>query len=413
MPYSVERISPTVLRFHVTVDKAAPEADMGASEHDLLDLSIQETLRQEGILPLSPVRLLPAEERKTPEESFCFEAETLPDVAIPEDLSTIKVAVEEPLPDPREFQHAVMELRRSRASLHAVEERRQPRDGDVLRLNISAFSDGRKVPGMGREGFTMLLRPMSEMSEVESAARSLFAGESRTVTTLCPEDHPDPDLRGKPVEIRVELVSINREELPDFDEALAKDMGFSSLDKLKHAVFERIMGEKIRNIQSRAQKRLLDTLLEGQHFLLPDTLMAMNREDCLQEARSGLRRQGKNDKEIAALLEEMRDDITEQATYRARVQALLLSLASREHMEISQEEADRQILKIAELSHQEYEKLHDTVWKSRLIHDLQLRLLSAKALQFLYKHVEKVVVDSEGKPVPAPQATGKVSVPEQ
>ena len=394
------------------MDKKTPELDNNLSEHALLDLHIQEVLRQESILPLSPVRLLPAEERKMPDESFCFEAETLPDIALPEDLSTIRLTVEEPLPDPREFRHAVMELRRSRAVLHIVEERRQPRDGDVLCLNITAFSNGREVPGMGREGFTMLLRPIPDMSEVESAARSLFAGESRTITTRCPEDHPDSALRGKPVEILVELVSINREDLPELDEALAKDMGFSSLDKLKHALFERIMGEKIRNIQSRAQKRLLDTLLEGQNFPLPDTLLIMNREDCLQEARSGLRRQGKNNQEITVALESMKDDITDQATYRARVQTLLLSLASREHMEISQEEADRQILKIAELSHQEYEKLHDAVWKSRLIHDLQLRLLSAKALQFLYKKVEKVVVDSEGRPVPAPQVTGKTPVRE-
>ena len=87
------------------------------------------------------------------------------------------------------------------------------------------------------------------------------------------------------------------------------------------------------------------------------------------------------------------------------MQAFLLAFAVREHLEITQEEADQQILQIAQRSHQDYNSLHNSICKSKLFHDLQLRLLAAKALNVLYKKVSKVVVDSRGNPVPAPERT--------
>lgn len=157
MQYLMERPTPTLCRFRVTIDEErrgaarsavmdmTPESDLekndirAATMEWLVDDCIPEVLQQAGILPLSPVRLLPGKENSRQDKySFSFEVEALPELDLPEDLSTLAVEVEEPLPDPREFRHAVLQAQRSRAVLHPVEEKRLPQDGDVLRLNISA-----------------------------------------------------------------------------------------------------------------------------------------------------------------------------------------------------------------------------------------------------------------------------------
>ena len=158
----MERPSPTICRFRVTIDEKrresarnsvmdmTPESDLEkldiqvATMERLVDDCIPEVLQLAGILPLSPVRLLPGKEKaEQTEYSFSFEVETLPEIDLPEDLSSLTVEVEEPLPDPREFRHATLQAQRSRAVLSPVEEKRLPQNGDILRLNIAAAVDGK------------------------------------------------------------------------------------------------------------------------------------------------------------------------------------------------------------------------------------------------------------------------------
>lgn len=426
MQYLMERPTPTLCRFRVTIDEErrgaarsavmdmTPESDLekndirAATMEWLVDDCIPEVLQQAGILPLSPVRLLPGKENSRQDKySFSFEVEALPELDLPEDLSTLAVEVEEPLPDPREFRHAVLQAQRSRAVLHPVEEKRLPQDGDVLRLNISAEADGKDLPDMRHDDFTMKLHPVTGApSEVEALARSLHAGEKMQTDVPCPGNYPDPSLRGRNITMQVELVSINTEVLPPFDEGLAEQLGFSSLEKLKNSIFAHIMGEKIKNIQSRAQKRLIESLLENREFSIPPAIMSLNRQDCEQELATVFQRQGKSEEEIRRLMADMEKELNIQAEERARMQVLLLAVAEHEKLVVSREEADRQILRLAEKTSKNYDKLHDAVYKSRLIDELHLRLLATKALQLLYRKVGKIVVDSNSHPIPVPE-TGK------
>ena len=425
MQYHIERVTPTLCRFCVSLDEklkanvrhAATDRTLGpghekaayraAVMEQLMDGCVPEVLQQAGILPLTPIRILPEKHDSGKEECFSFEVETLPELDLPDDLSMLSVDVEEPLPDPREFSHAALQIQRSRAILIPVKEKRLPQNGDILRLNITAFAHGKELPDMRHDDFSMTLSPVKDsLSEVEILARSLYAGETKQCSVLCPSDYPDPSLRGRNLTLQVELVSICTEQLPPFNETLAAQMGFSSLKKLKDIIFDHIMGEKIRNIQSRAHKRLLDALLQNKNFPIPPAIMALNRHDCEQEARVFFRRQKKSDEEIRHLLKRMERELFAQAENRSRMQVLLLAVAVREKLHISQQEADRQLRRMAEQAHKNYDTLHDAVYKSRLIYDLQLRLLTAKALQLLYKKVKKTVVDSTGTPIPVPAAHG-------
>lgn len=420
MHFRKERVSPTLCRFHVTVDKkqkeAAQRAVVGrlptagevalgpAVMEQLADDCIPDILQQAGILPLTPIRLIPKENSENKECNFSFEVETLPQLDLPADLSSLSVEVEEPLPDPREFKHAVLQAQRSRAVLHTVEEKRLPKDGDVLRLNITVQARGKELFDMRHDDFTMTLSPVQDpLSEVETLARTLYAGEKKQCSVTCPEDYPDASLHNQTLILQVELVSICTEELPPFDEALAVKLGFPTLEKLKHSIFDHIMGEKIRNIQSRAQKRLIDSLLQNKTFPIPSSIMLLNKNDCEQEARSALRRQKKTEEEIRRTLKSMEKELYAQAEDRSRIQVLLLAVAEREHLRVSKEETDRQIRRLAEQNQTDYNALHNAVYKSSLLYDLQLRLLTAKALQLMYTKARKTVVDSNGEPVPAPE----------
>ena len=47
--------------------------------------------------------------------------------------------------------------------------------------------------------------------------------------------------------------------------------------------------------------------------------------------------------------------------------------------------------------------MREAIWQNGMIHDIQERLMAAKALDMLYAKAKKITVDADGKPVPAPE----------
>ena len=99
----------------------------------------------------------------------------------------------------------------------------------------------------------------------------------------------------------------------------------------------------------------------------------------------------------------MKDEGSVQARMQAKAQAFLMALAFRENIRVTQQEADRHILQIAQETKQDFAKLREAIWQNGMIHDIQERLMAAKALDMLYAKAKKITVDADGKPVPAPE----------
>ena len=130
-------------------------------------------------------------------------------------------------------------LLKSTATLEEVKESRLPENGDIVTIDVDGDVDGKTVPGMKVENYSIQLaepKDGKELSELDKIIRGLHAGEEGTGTMVCPDDHIDESLRGKTVNLRVKLSRISREILPELDEEYAKKLGFPDLDALKKMI---------------------------------------------------------------------------------------------------------------------------------------------------------------------------------
>ena len=207
---------------------------------------------------------------------------------------------------------------------------------------------------------------------------------------VCPEDHIDETLRGKTVDLRVKLNKISREILPELDEDYAKKLGFPDLDALKKMIAEQANRNKAASVRSEAEAKLMDSVLEGQDFPLPEAVVKSQQEEYENEIRDYLSQQGLDKAAIDESLKNMAEECRKQGESRARVVVFLAALARREKLEVTAPEVDMQIMQMARQYNQDFHKLRETLYQNGAVNDIQDRMLNNKAMNLMFDKAQKV-----------------------
>ena len=352
-------------------ERSALEA---AAEH-----AMNRILQKEGLRPLSsPV--LQVENEETMQISCTFEV--LPPIPLPEDLSRLELH----LPDRTSstaLQDAVNALLSQHSKLVQVKERRSPQQGDIALVDVTGRYNGKRVSGMCAEHQKFRITDETEQPELLQVLHSLLPGQEGHFSLSCPEEYPDPLMRGKTILFSVRLISLYREERPAFDQVLAEKLGFKKLSLLKQALYEFTMQKEMRLLQEEARKKLLERVVVPLDFPVPSSLVVRSLRQRMSEAREFFRLGGTHPEETEGILKRMRDECLSEARKEAKIQAFLLALAEREKLQVTMEETEKEIRQLAESQNESFESLRNDMWEDGTVNDIQDILLARKALNLM------------------------------
>lgn len=367
----------------------------------LVERRVADILKEEDIKPLSRLDYEGGQITRGQDLSFSFSFETLPDdIKLPEDLSALTVEMDSSEATEEEVAAFTNRLLKSTATLEEVKEARLPENGDIVTIDVDGDVDGKSVPGMKVENYSIQLsepQDGKELSELDKIIRGLHAGEEGTGTMVCPEDHVDETLRGKTVNLRVKLNRISREILPELNDDYAKKLGFADLEALKKMIADQANHNKLTNARSEAERKLMTSVLEGQTFPLPEAVVKAQQEEYENEVREYLSQQGLEKEAIDETVKNMAEDSRKQAEERARVQLFLTALARREKIEVTAQEVDMQIMQMAHQYKQDFHKLREALYQNGAVNDIQDRMVNSKAMNLMFDKAQKVAPAAEAK----------------
>ena len=360
----------------------------------LVERRVADILKEEDLKPMSRLDYEGGQITRGQDLSFSFTFETLPDdIKLPEDLSALTVEMDSSEATEEEVAAFTKRLLKSTATIEEVKESRLPENGDIVTIDVDGDVDGKAVPGMKVENYSIQLsepQDGKELSELDKIIRGLHAGEEGTGTMVCPEDHIDETLRGKTVNLRVKLNKISREILPELDEDYAKKIGFPDLDSLKKMITDQANHNKLSSSRAEAESKLMKSVLEGQTFALPEAVVKAQQEEYENEVREYLSQQGLDKAAIDESLKNMTEDSRKQAEERARVQVFLTALARREKIEVSPQEVDMQIMQMARQYNQDFHKLREALYQNGAVNEIQDRMVNTKAMNLMFDKAQKV-----------------------
>ncbi|WP_276818891.1 trigger factor [Mailhella massiliensis] len=367
---------------------------LSRASETLVERRVADILKEEDIKPLSRLDYNGDQIVRGKDFCFSFSFETLPDdIKLPEDLSALTVEMDSSEATEEEVEAFTKRLLKSTATLEEVKEERLPENGDIVTIDVDGEVDGKSVPGMKVENYSIQLSEPAEgkeLSELDNIIRSLHTGEEGTGTMVCPEDHIDESLRGKTVKLSVKLIRISREILPELDEDYAKKLGFPDLAALKKMIADQANHNKAASARSAAEQKLMASVLEGQEFPLPEAVVKNQQVEYENEIREYLGQQGLDKAAIDESLKNMEGEVRARGEERARVQVFLTALARREKLEVSAQEVDMQIMQMAREYKQDFRKLREALYQNGAVNDIQDRMLNSKAMSLMFDKAQKV-----------------------
>ena len=306
----------------------------------LVSHAVEQALAREGLYPVSGLDYEGGLAERGKPFSFSVDFCILPEGECP-DLSALAVDMPEPVADPVQEELFLREMLARGANKVQVTEG-TPQDGDIISADVIGRVDGRTVPGLEGPCRMRLMPPVEgeKAPDLDPIVRGLRIGETGVGSTPCPDNYPDPALRGRTIELSATLRSIEREELPELNDVTARKLGFRNVEAMKFRAREQAQDMDRLHKRSQAMQNIQNSLGNWQGFDAPELMVKQCQRDLLRRSTQYLQRQQENGPEFVESMARMRAEAAIAAVGRARARALLLMWARQNNVELPKNELD-------------------------------------------------------------------------
>ena len=266
---------------------------------------------------------------------------------------------------------------------------------EVTGYEVVPVLDGNEVEGTleKEENFDLALGEHQALEDFEALVKTIPYGQEGEGEIRFPDDFIAKDLAGKTVTMKVKVHAVKERKLPELNDDLAKSLGLDNVDKLKETITRSYTQSRENLNKSAAQKTMLDRLLKMVDFPLPESLLDIQMRTLLTDLKARLERQGKGLESLGKSPEELRKEMLPQAEELARIQVLLLSIAKKEGLEVSDQEVNTHIYQESLRSGEDFKALRESYERSGLIFVLRDRLLADKAMDRIYAKAKVTEVE--------------------
>jgi len=309
----------------------------GEALNKVVSEAVEKTMTDNKIRPaLQPeVEWGNAEEGK--DIDFILRIEALPNVEV-KDFGTL--AFERPVADVEDAKvdEAVLKITKRMRQPESVTDESTAEMGDILVIDFDGSVDGEKFPGMKDENHSLELGSKSFIDTFEEQLVGSKVGDKKTINVTFPEKYHAAELAGKKAAFDVVVKELRRHKPIELNDALGKEMGFPSLDKLRERIKDDMDVDYKRVGRSVVKRALMDELAKIYTFAVPEGLLETEFEGIwkqIDEARkkNDLPEEDKNKSE-----EELRTEYRSIAERRIRLGLLLAEVATQNKIEVTNNE---------------------------------------------------------------------------
>jgi trigger factor len=292
-----------------------------------------------------------------------------------------------------EVENELKSLQEKQAEL-VVKEEGTAAEGDTVVIDFEGFVDGAAFEGGKAENYSLELGSGSFIPGFEEQLVGAATGEEKDVEVSFPEEYHAAELAGKPATFKVKLHEIKGKELPALDDEFAKDADeeVETLDELKTKIKDRLTHDKEHQKEHHVRDTIVEKAAANAEIEVPDAMVDTEVDRMINEFEQRLQMQGMNlelyfqfsGQDEAAL----RGQMKEEAATRVRVNLTLEAIAKAENIEVTDEEVNAELEKMAEMYNMTVENIKAALGGSLdgIKGDLQLK----KAVDFLVENSKTV-----------------------
>ena len=282
-------------------------------------------------------------------------------------------------------------LKEGAAKLKEVEADATAELNDVANIDFEGFIDGEAFEGGKAEGFDLTLGSHSFIDNFEDQIVGHKKGDEFDETVMFPENYGAENLAGKPAIFKVKVNSIKRKEEAELNDDLAKELGYDSLEDLKVKTRESLTKREETRINNEFRGKVVEAVVANTNVEVPAELTNREVEYQINRFAQQLQMQGISLEQYFQMtgqtLDKMREESREMAEKSVKTELVLSEITKAENIEVSDDEVNAEIDRMATMYGMDKEALLADVRKSgnyaRFIDETKYRLSHEKTIDLL------------------------------
>ena len=243
-------------------------------------------------------------------------------------------------------------------------EDRGEENGDITTIDFEGFVDGVAFEGGKGTDYPLTLGSGSFIPGFEDQLVGAKAGDHVEVNVTFPEEYQAAELAGKAAVFQCDVKKVETKELPELDDDFAQDVSeFDTLAEYREDVKKNLTEKKEKEARAAKENAAVDKAIENAEMEIPDAMINTQVRQMMNDFASRMQSQGLTMEQYfqftGMTAEKMQEEMKPQALKRIQTRLVLEKIAETENIEVSEDEVNEEIGKMAEMYKMEADKLKE------------------------------------------------------
>lgn len=261
---------------------------------------------------------------------------------------------------------------------------RPAKNGDTVMIDYEGSVNGELFDGGSAEGYGLVLGSNSFIPGFEDQLVGASAGSDVDVHVTFPEAYHAEDLAGKEALFKVKVHEVKAKEYPIVDDEFAQDVSdFDTLDEYKEDLKKSLAEKKAQEAKAEKQQKVMDVVVGNAKMDIPEAMVRKSTDDMMNQYAQELGAQGLSMdvyfKYTGMTPQQLAEQLKPQALANIKNRLVLDAIVAAENIEITDEEIEAEIQRLAESWSLEADKVREYMDMDLMRNDMSAQ----KALEMI------------------------------
>ena len=269
---------------------------------------------------------------------------------------------------------------------------RAVQDGDIAVIDFEGFADGVAFEGGKGENYSLEIGSHSFIDTFEEQLIGKNIGDELDVNVTFPEQYQAADLAGKPAVFKVKINGIKAKELPELNDDFASDKGHDTLAEYKEEVKKNLVEKKEEEAKRTKEDEAIQKIIDKSKMDIPEAMVKTQCETMVEEFAQRIAQSGLTMEQYMQFsgitVDQLMEQVKPEAMTRIQSTLVLEAIVKEENIEVSDEELDAEIEKMAQGYGMEVDKLKEYMGDAQK-ESMKREMAITKAVELIMANIKE------------------------
>ena len=266
-------------------------------------------------------------------------------------------------------------------------------EGDTAVIDFEGFVDGVAFEGGKGENHPLEIGSHSFIDTFEDQLVGHNTGDEVEVNVTFPKKYQAADLAGKPAVFKVKINEIKTKELPELNDEFASEVSeFDTLAEYKEDLRKHLEVEKENEAKRTKEDEALKKIIDKSTMELPEAMIETQCENMINEFAQRIAQSGLSMEQYMQFsgmtIDGLKEQVRPEAETRIKSSLVLEQIAKDENIEVSEDEINAEIEKMAAQYGMEADKLKEYLGDAEK-ESIKRDLAVTKAVDLIMENVKE------------------------